>query len=574
MIGRNDGGVIMFGEMLVRSGLASEEAITSALAKQRIASARSRLGQMLVEQGVITPLSVITTLGEQFHLPIVAEISDDMLDPELVHNLPVEWARRHKLLPIRFQGRLAVVTCDPANVAAQDDLTLLLHHELTPVLAVEQEILSAIERCYFQRKHTAKDFLSKLEPDQSKTIARVSETDDLLKLSESAPVSQLVNLILLDAVKAGASDIHIEPYEKRLIVRYRIDGLLYEHSSPPKTLESPLISRIKVMGRLDIAEKRLPQDGMTKVKVGEREIDIRVSTIPVAEGERVVLRLLNLDSTLRPLCDLGMPNIIHSQLKSLIQEPNGAIWVTGPTGSGKTTTLYAALQEVDTKRRNVLTIEDPIEYQLASIGQMSVKPKIGLTFASGLRHILRQDPDVILIGETRDLETAEIAVRASLTGHLVFSTLHTNSALSAMIRLMDMGIPPYLLSSATKAVLAQRLARRLCNKCLKKVSVVERDAMQLGSKCGMLDKRLVGEPNGCPDCRNGYKGRIGLYEMLVLDDELRDHIRNGTSLGDLKRIAADRGQRTLYDDALDKVLNYQTSLAEVFRTVGRADENI
>ena len=408
----------------------------------------------------MTDSSTIRELARRFELPCVESVADTWLDAALVESLPVDWARERAVLPVRHEGGVKILTSDPAAYQALDDLGVLLRIDPVPLLAPREAILAAIERCYFQRDDGSRAAMSAMaRADGDETAA--PRSDDLLRSSASAPATQFLNAILLDALKQRASDVHIEPFESKLRLRFRVDGILYEQPAPPKQLESAITSRLKVMAKLDIAEKRLPQDGMVKVRVGEREIDIRVSTVPVAEGERIVLRLLNREATSLPLTDLGMPVDLLGSFRDLLREPNGIVLVTGPTGSGKTTTLYAALQQMDTKQRNILTIEDPIEYQLPDIGQIQVKPKIGLTFASGLRHILRQDPDVVFVGEIRDQETAEIALRASLTGHLVFSTLHTNDAASAIVRLADMGLERYLIGAAVRGVLAQRLVRRL-----------------------------------------------------------------------------------------------------------------
>jgi general secretion pathway protein E len=389
-------------------------------------------------------------------------------------------------------------------------------------------------------------------------------TDDLLAAAEKAPVTQLVNLLLLEAVKRRASDIHFEPFESRLRVRYRVDGVLYEQSSPPKPMEAALVSRLKVMAKMDIAEKRLPQDGMAKVRVGEREIDIRVSTVPVAEGERVVLRLLDRSSALLPLSVLGMAEPMLRSFNGLIASPNGIVVVSGPTGSGKTTTLYAALGCMDSQRRNIMTIEDPIEYQIPDIGQMQVKPKIGLTFASGLRHILRQDPDIILVGETRDMETAEIALRAALTGHLVFTTLHTNDAPGAVLRLADMGVEPYLLASCVRGILAQRLVRRLCPACRREALIPHDKVQSLDVRLRKLEGQRGWSAVGCAKCLEGYRGRVGLFELMRVDGELQEAIRSGGLKADsLRSIAASHGMLGLADDGADKILGGITTLDEV-----------
>jgi general secretion pathway protein E len=508
--------------------------------------------------------------ADELGLAFLAEIEDDLLDPGLVAGIPVDWARTNGLLPVRWKGELCLLTSEPARIDRHADVALLVGAELRPVVTPHEAILGAIERCYFSRSDSTEDFLRDLDQDKQDPSRGVEpRSDDLLKSAEEAPVTQLVNLILLEAVKARASDIHVEPFESRLRVRYRVDGLLYEQASPPKNLARALVSRMKVMARLDIAERRLPQDGTARVRVGEREIDIRVSTIPVAEGERVVLRLLNRESSLLPLSALGMPEVVRHSFEALLHEANGLIIVCGPTGSGKTTTLYSAIRQLDTRGRNVLTIEDPIEYQLPDIGQMQVKPKIGLTFADGLRHILRQDPDVILVGETRDSETAEIAVRASLTGHLVFTTLHTNDAASAIIRMMDMGVESYLLASALRGALAQRLVRQLCPLCRRPVTVSDRDLALLGPAGQRLAGATLYAPGGCSACLAGYRGRIGIYELLVVSEAAQDLIRTGAGAAQrMRELPGGAGRRTMLDDGLDKVLAGQTSLSEILYALG------
>ena len=514
--------------------------------------------------------SQLQKFSRQFNIEIISEVSDAMLDPALVTELPVEWARAQLMLPVNQNGDFRVLLADPRNINAQKQLELLLNRELTPLLAAKETILNGIERCYFRRKETASEFIRDMRDPAPETEVTRRPTDDLLQMAENAPVTQLINLILLEAVKARASDVHIEPYESRVKIRYRIDGMLYDQAAPPKHLESPLISRLKVMAHMDIAEKRLPQDGVARVRIGKREIDIRISTVPVAEGERVVLRLLDRNSTLLPLAGLGLGPNLMEKFDRLIKEPNGIILVCGPTGSGKTTTLYAALQQLDKNRINILTVEDPIEYQLPDIGQIQVKPKIGLTFASGLRHILRQDPDVILVGEIRDLETAEIAIRASLTGHLVFSTLHTNDAPSAITRMTDMGIPPYLCAASLRAAIAQRLVRRLCPACKVQIKLTPDELASFGTYAQKLSEKPVWSAKGCKDCLDGFRGRSGLFELMEISAEIAEAIRTEhANTAILRRIAAKQGTKTLMDDATEKLLDGETSPSEILRAIGQ-----
>lgn len=504
--------------------------------------------------------SAADALGLQF----VDTVPDSFFSADLAAAIPVSWARSQCLLPVIMDGVPTLLTADLADIESQQKASLAVGQPLRTVAAPADVIASAIERYY-----AASGAERPAEPQQEETASAPepeSAVNDLLDVSESAPVTRLVNMILLEAVRQRASDIHFEPFADRLSLRYRIDGVLYSRTPPPKHLEAALVSRLKVMAGMDIAEKRLPQDGMAQAKVGSKSVDIRVSTVPVADGERVVLRLLNRDDTLLPMTSLGMDATLLSSFRSLLRTPNGIIIVSGPTGSGKTTTLYSALGEIDSARRNVLTIEDPVEYRLPNIGQIQVKPKIGLTFASGLRHILRQDPDVVLVGETRDSETAEIAVRASLTGHLVFTTLHTNDAPSAVMRLVDMGIQPYLLASCLRGVLGQRLVRTLCDHCK---GLVDFDTASAGLDLPESWAEKVGcaeffVPTGCDQCLDGYNGRTGIFELMVCTPQLREAIRSGcASADDLRGAAIESGMRQLSDDALERVLEGVTDLAEV-----------
>lgn len=505
--------------------------------------------------------------AENNGLLFLSSIDDTILAPELIDKLSFDWARSNNILPVIIDNKKSVLMSDLSCVDEQEYLELLIGEDLIPVIAPAALIAEAIEHCYYRRDNSAKEFIRDIE-EISASTARI-EKSDLLEDATNAPVTQLVNLILLGAVKQGASDIHFEPFESHLRVRYRVDGILYEQSLPPKHLEQALISRLKVMAHMDIAEKRLPQDGMANVRVGDREIDIRVSTIPVAEGERVVLRLLDRDTALFPLSDLGMTESALVGFHNLLELSNGIILVSGPTGSGKTTTLYAGLAKLDASRKNILTIEDPIEYRLSNIGQIQVKPKIGLTFASGLRHILRQDPDVILVGETRDRETAEIAIRASLTGHLVFTTLHTNDAPSAVVRLIDMGIEPCLIASTLKGVLAQRLVRKLCSKCKQEVTVTESLMERNPDLTGLLSVgQKIWKAQGCPACKEGYSGRVGVFELMLVNEEMQDMIRAGNITAGVLINAAERaGMLSLFADGISKAIKGLTSVEEVLGTL-------
>jgi len=555
------------GEILVQSGKISVDQLEAALARQSDLSVHLKLGEIIIQSGLVTAMDVLVALGIQFHVEVIDHVSDSMIDPSLTEKIPVDWARQHLVLPVRIDDDVAVLLADPDSLPRLEEIALLLGREVAGLLAPASEIKRVIDNTYFEQSRKNKPDAAVVASPSNFPAPEIMRADDLLRATDSAPVTQLMNTIILEAVRKKASDIHLEPYENHLRIRYRIDGYLYEQPSPPKQLERALISRMKVMSKLDIAEKRLPQDGMAKVRAGEREIDIRVSTVPVAEGERVVLRLLNQSSTLLPLSELGMPEWIIRRFREVMSVPNGIILVTGPTGSGKTTTLYAALRELDTAHQNVMTIEDPIEYQIPDIGQIQVKPKIGLTFASGLRHILRQDPDVVLVGEIRDQETAEIAVRAALTGHLVFSTLHTNDAVSALTRLSDMGIQPYLLGSSVRSVLAQRLVRRLCSSCRKEHIISEPDTVGIPKR---YRSSMVGRQSfvavGCDQCIQGYRGRIGLYELFTIGTLEQEEIRRHLQTPVLKELA-DGQDSSMWRDAVDKVLSGLTSMEEIRRVI-------
>ena len=514
--------------------------------------------------------------AEAFGLRYLEAVPDSCLQDDLSRHFPAAWAREQRLLPVLLDGRPCLLVADPDDLGAQQKAALVAGRALEPVVAPAEAILDAIARCAGAAPGAASG-AEGVAAGADKTAAAAESAPappagdtavgDLLADAEAAPATRLVNSLLLQAVREGASDVHVEPFSDHLAVRFRIDGVLYARTSPPRALEAPLVARLKVMSGMDIAERRLPQDGMAEVRVGTRTIDIRVSSVPVAHGERIVMRLLNRDDACLPLGSLGMASGTLDAFRSLMRTPNGIVVVSGPTGSGKTTTLYAALGELDSARRNVLTIEDPVEYRLPGIGQIQVKPKIGLTFASGLRHILRQDPDVILVGETRDPETAEIAVRASLTGHLVFTTLHTNDAPSAVMRLADMGVPPYLLASSLRGVLAQRLVRTLCPHCRARVAASAADLAH-----GFLDPRwrarLAGSgvpaARGCERCLGGYRGRQGVFELMVCTPEILSLVRHGVADGaDLRQAAREAGMSPMIDDALAKVEAGVTDLSEV-----------
>lgn len=513
-------------------------------------------------------LRELRRLAESFHCRVTERIPPEWIDSTLLEGLPVDYLRTGPVLPVRVEGEVRVCTVDPGVEVRFPELSVHLGTDIEPILAPAAAIRAAIHDGYASASPSAKGGAAAEGGAGPKEEAPSEDAgrEDLLRRSETSPVADRVNRMLLEGLREGASDIHLEPEGGRLRVRFRLDGVLALRETVPGGQEDALVSRIKVMARLDIAERRLPQDGNAKLRVGDREVDVRVSTLPVSDGERVVLRLLGRESTRFSLEDLGMPGRILEGFRTAIRAPNGVIWVTGPTGSGKTTTLYAALQEFDTRRRNILTIEDPVEYQLPGIGQVGIKPRIGLDFSTGLRALLRQDPDVILVGETRDEETAEIVVRASMTGHVVLSTLHANDAISAPLRVTDMGVEPFLVAEATRGALAQRLVRRVCPVC-----VSRRTAASPPPALSALKGMDLPQAVGCEACREGYRGRVGLFEWLPMDAELREKIRNQASVAEVRRAAEAQGFEDLWRAAAEALRAGVTDPGEVEAVLGRGD---
>jgi general secretion pathway protein E len=501
-------------------------------------------------------------------LPFLRDIDLEDVDPELCSAIPIHFARKHGILPIKRDGDgVLVATSNPLDIYPLDDVRILLNQEVKPVVVPPGAVIDAINRVYDRDTNAAQQIIEDLEEDSLDIItSTLEEPADLLDASDEAPVIRLVNSILFQAVKQRASDVHIEPFERELVVRYRIDGMLYNVLTPPKRIQPSITSRVKIMAGLNIAEKRLPQDGRIRVTIAGKNIDIRVSVIPTAHGERIVMRLLDKTSILLKLEDIGFSADKLKVFNRLIHRPHGIILLTGPTGSGKTTTLYGALTRINSPDKNIITVEDPIEYQIRGIGQTQVNPKINLTFANGLRSILRQDPDVIMVGEVRDLETGEIAIQASLTGHLVFSTLHTNDSAGAITRLIDMGIEPFLASSSVIAIMAQRLVRIVCPDCRQKYSPGEEELREVGMDSSLVGGKSLYRAVGCQHCLGtGYRGRTGIFELLVLDDDIRTLILKNYDSNTIKRTATDKGMLTLRQDGARKVLKGITTIEEVAR---------
>jgi len=527
------------------------------------------LSALVIQKGWMTEEELLSALSAKLGVPYWNDLEARGLDPSLISRVPVVFSKKHRVVPVKMDGDvLTAATADPLNHEPLDDLRLILGcRDIRVVLSSEREVLRAVNRFYEQSADTPEEMIQGLDTESSNRILHeLEETEDLLDVSDEAPVIRLVNLIFFQAVKERASDIHIEPFQKELKVRYRIDGILYNRLSPPKRYQPAMVSRLKVMAKLDIAEKRLPQDGRIPIKVADKDIDIRVSIIPTSFGERVVLRLLDKSSVHLGLEEIGLFPEHLKTLEELIRRPNGILFVTGPTGSGKTTTLYAALSRINSPDKNIVTIEDPVEYQLFGIAQIQVNPKIGLTFANGLRSILRHDPDVILVGEVRDVETAEIAIQAAMTGHLVFSTLHTNDAASAVTRLLDMGIEPFRIASVVRAIVAQRLVRVLCPECRQAYEPEPEALRDAGIDPARIQGRAVYRGMGCSACAGtGYRGRTGIYETLSVSEPIRQLIMRKADSTTIAQKALEEGMKALRDDGAEKVLAGITTLEELIR---------
>ncbi|MCX7819798.1 MAG: type II secretion system ATPase GspE [Kiritimatiellae bacterium] len=527
--------------------------------------------EILVRDTPLTKVDILKALAHQFGMETVS-LSNLAVPDDVIQAVPNKIARRYKVVPFaREDGTLRVALSDPFDVETLDSLRYLLKTNVEGAVALPEEIEIALDRYYPQALDEISGAITALTADSTTTSTVMTEAVETT--AEDEPIIKLVNLIILEAFRRRASDIHLEPLEKKFRVRYRIDGVLHEMESPPRKLQSAIISRIKIMANMSIAEKRLPQDGRIQINVMGRDLDLRVSVLPANHGETIVMRILDKSSLLLGLSQLGFFADDQATFERLISLSDGIILITGPTGSGKTTTLYAVLNQLNKPDRKIITVEDPVEYQISGINQVQVAAEIGMTFAAALRSILRQAPNIIMIGEIRDLETAEIAVNASLTGHLVFSTLHTNDAPSAVTRLVDIGVKPFLVASSTRAIMAQRLVRRICTKCKEEYEPSDHELRLLGSAAAQVEHATLYRGKGCSDCSGtGYRGRIGIYEIFVLNDEVRHLINAQVSSTELRNAARRLGMRTLREDGLRKVVAGITTLDEVFRvTMGDRD---
>jgi general secretion pathway protein E len=554
-----------FGEELVQQGVVSQEELNTARNLQR--QSRERIGKLLIDIGALSESDLVRHLSAYLGVPFVTT-EDFPGVPVLENTFSVKFMRQCRFVPIGLQGgRLVLAMADPQDRSTLDAIRLYTSHEqLEVVLAAESEILDLIEKFYGNQATSLGRIVEGMEEGDLEGLGDESEDIEHLKdLASEAPVIRLVNLVISRAIESRASDIHIEPFERDLKVRYRIDGVLYDVESPPKRLKAAIISRIKIMARLNIAERRVPQDGRIQMKVLGREIDLRVSTLPTMYGESVVMRILDKSNAqIYDLESLGFSHAMFESFENLIRRPHGIILVTGPTGSGKTTTLYGALTRINLPDKKIITIEDPVEYQINGINQIHVNPQIGLTFAAGLRSIVRQDPDVIMVGEMRDLETVEIGIRAALTGHLVFSTLHTNDAPSAIARLVDMGGEDYLLASSIIGILAQRLVRVICPSCRVEEPMDVAYLHEIGFPADGESRLYRGK--GCKECgETGFLGRLGIFEFMLMDDDIRRLTITNTDAALLRRAAIESGMTTLRQDGFHKVGQGLTAISEVLR---------
>lgn len=564
-----------FGNFLVSGGYINTQQLLEC--QQEVASKGGTLDGCLVAKQFMSPENLAQARAEFLSVPYIKNVTDKEADLTLLAKVPLNFLRENVVMPIMHDGQITILTADPAKFQPLDELDMLLGGGTQPALASAKVISDAINRYY--PIEGAKEMIEELEGEGAEKIDEAVEfgdieEKDILTMASEAPIIKLVNHILFQAVKQGASDIHIEPFEKELLVRYRIDGVLYPVMTPPKRIQGALASRIKIMSNLNIAEKRIPQDGRIDIKVAGKPIDIRVSILPVSHGERIVMRLLDKSRTFGKLKDFGFSERDYALLIDSIHKPNGIIYVTGPTGSGKTTTLYAVLGELNEPGVNIITVEDPVEYQMAGIGQVQVKDKVGLTFAAALRSILRQDPDIVMIGETRDAETAQIAVQAALTGHLVLSTLHTNNAPASITRLLDMGVEPFLIASSVILVMAQRLVRKLCPECksvykptsemLKSVGITEVEAKKI----------TFYQANGCDACnKTGYKGRLAVYELMKMTNEIGKLTMERSDTSHIRRQALADGMTTLVADGVRKIKDGLTTIDEVLSVATMEQES-
>ncbi len=556
-------------DLLINNGLSSEQLDEC---RKIAGTSGETLDRVILQKGYLPEEDLLQSYGQALGFEFIPELEGTNVPVDFVNDVPVHFARNYNLVALDdgMNGVMRVATCNPLDPHPMDDLSSMLGRELDPVLAPRVEITTLIARAYRHKADGVNEALTEVSEDDdiADLAEEIDESEDVLDVSNKAPIIKLVNTILFQALKLRTSDVHFQPYPDRVQVRFRIDGILYDMDSIPRRVLEAIVSRVKIMGKMDIAERRLPQDGRATIRLGDSEVDVRISSVPTTTGERIVMRLLDKSAKVYSLPEIGLTQHNEDLLREYLGYSHGIILVTGPTGSGKTTTLYAGLTELDTTSKNVLTIEDPVEYSVAGVSQVQVNQKKGLTFASGLRSFLRQDPDVMMVGEIRDLETAEVAIRAALTGHLVFSTVHTNDAASTITRMIDQGVEPYLVASSIVLVIAQRLVRTVCKHCKEFLPVDEEEASKL-RQVGLAASDLpqgVAYGSGCDECfHSGYAGRTAIYEFLPISEALRTSVMEGATASQIKREAIRSGMITLREDGRQKILSGLTTTDEVLR---------
>ena len=564
------------GQILVDLGYMNEDQLWDVLEQQK-QSPGEVIGRVAMRMGLVSEAQISEALAEQWGMQVV-NLAETNIPPKVLEIVPETMASIYKIMPISFKNDvLTVAMSDPQNVGALDDLRNFLGYEVRGAVSNEIDVTQAIERYYADKQESIEDVIGNLEDgelSQDRLTSNTYNLSNVEEMAEAAPIRKLLNMVLLLAIKDQASDIHLEPFEDEFKIRVRADGVLFEMVPPPRHLANAIVARVKVMANLNIAERRLPQDGRIELNVGGNSVDLRVSILPTLFGEAVVMRVLDRTVVQLDLNKIGMDPNTLSRFRTIIERPNGIVLVTGPTGSGKTTTLYSALNELNDITTKIITTEDPIEYDIDGLVQVPINHEIDVTFASVLRAILRHDPDQILVGEIRDYETAEIAIQSALTGHLVFSTLHTNDAPSAVTRLRDMGIPPFLITATVEAVLAQRLVRRICTECRTQFEPSDDLLMELALPLAQARKYKFYYGRGCQRCNNtGYKGRVGLYELMDVNDDIRDMIVSDASVDDMRNLARSQGMTTLREAGLKLIFDGHTTIDEVVReTITEGDE--
>jgi len=559
------------GELLVEAGLITQEQLDATLSDEKKEKGK-RLGTLLVEKGFATELDIAETIAYQLNIPFL-DIHTAVIEPEAIKLVPEKLARKHIIIPLYIEKKnvIKIAMADPLNMEALDDIRFATNYQSSPMVATATDIVKAI-KTHYHISVPLEDIVGNMVKEKFIEIIPDTEAgkdmEELLKKSETPPIIRMVDSVIIHGIESRASDIHIEPHDRTVKLRERIDGLMRDVMQLPKWVQGAVTSRIKIMSKMDIAERRVPQDGRIQVRIGSRELDMRISTLPTQYGEKVVMRILDPKSAILTLEEIGLSQYTKDRIKAIIERPQGIVLVTGPTGSGKTSTLYAMIGHIKTPEINVITLEDPIEYELEGVNQVAINEKVGLTFAYCLRSVLRQDPDVILVGEMRDQETAEIAHQASITGHLVFSTLHTTDAVSTLTRLKNIGIQPYLIASSLNGVVAQRLVRKICHSCKESYIPTDEELLKVGIRVKKGERPKLYKGNGCKECsKTGYHGRVGIFEVLIVNSKIKEMIASDESEETIRKAAIASGMLSMYDDGITKIKEGITTPEELQRVI-------